>query len=111
MRITFPGAFYLVTSRGNERKAVFKSKRDRDLFEKVELVFTQDNVLARNVKMYLCQRYTGKRLKEIGLQFGIGESGVSQACRRVAQRIEKDKKLKKKIVRLEKQINLSRMKT
>ncbi len=27
LRITFPGAFYHVTSRGNERKAVFKSKR------------------------------------------------------------------------------------
>jgi hypothetical protein len=31
-----------------------------------------------------------------GLQFGIGESGVSQASRRVAQKIEKDKKLKKR---------------
>jgi len=41
--------------------------------------------------------------------FGIGESGVSQACRRVAQKTEKDKKLKKKIVRLENQINLKVM--
>ena len=49
--------------------------------------------------------------KEIGLHFGIGQSEVSQACRRVAQKTEKDKKLKKKIARLEKQINLSRMKT
>ena len=32
LRITFPGAFYHVTSRGNERKAVFKSKRDREKF-------------------------------------------------------------------------------
>jgi hypothetical protein len=71
----------------------------QDIFEEVELVFIKDKVLARNVKMYLCQRYTGKKLKEIGLHFGIGESGVSH------------KELKKKIVRLEKQINLSRMKT
>ncbi len=56
--------------------------------------------------MYLCQRYTGKKLKEIGLHFGIRESGVSQACRRVAQKSEKDKKLKKKIVRLENQMKL-----
>ena len=68
LRITFRGAFYHVTSRGNERKDVF-------------------------------------------LHFGIGEYGVSQVCRRVAQKIEKDKKLKSKIVRLEKQIKLSRMKT
>jgi chromosomal replication initiation ATPase DnaA len=82
-----------------------------DIFKEVELAFTNDKVLSRNVKMYLCQRYTGKKLKEIGLHFSIGASGVSQACRRVAHKIKKDKKLKKKIERLEKQINLSRMKT
>ncbi len=86
-------------------------KTIQEIFEKVELVFTRDKVLARTVKMYLCQRNTGKKLKEIGMHFGIGESGVSQVCRRVAQKIEEDKKLKKEIVRLEKQINLSRMKT
>ena len=32
LRIEFPGAFYHVTSRGNERKAVFKTKRDREQF-------------------------------------------------------------------------------
>jgi len=61
--------------------------------------------------MYLCQRYTGERLKDIGLHFGIGESGVSQAGRRVAQKIENDKQLKKKIAKISKKMNLSRMKT
>ncbi len=32
LRITYPGAFYHVTSRGNKRKAIFKSKRDREKF-------------------------------------------------------------------------------
>ena len=32
LRITYPGAFYHVTSRGNEQKAIFKSKRDREKF-------------------------------------------------------------------------------
>ncbi len=32
LRIQYPGAFYHVTSRGNERKSVFKSKRDREKF-------------------------------------------------------------------------------
>jgi REP element-mobilizing transposase RayT len=32
LRITFSGAFYHVTIRANERKAVFKSKRDREKF-------------------------------------------------------------------------------
>jgi len=77
----------------------------------VELVFTDDKVLARNVKMYLCRRYTGERLKDIGWHFGIGESGVSQAGRRVAQKIENDKQLKKRITKISKKMNLSRMKT
>jgi len=49
--------------------------------------------------MYHCQKYIGKILKQIGLQFGIGESGASQSCKRVAQKIEKDKQLKKMIDR------------
>jgi putative transposase len=32
LRITYPGAVYHVKSRGNERKAVFKSKGDRKKF-------------------------------------------------------------------------------
>jgi len=32
LRIEYSGAFYHVTSRGNERKAVFKSRRDREKF-------------------------------------------------------------------------------
>ena len=32
LRIEYPGAFYHVTSRGNERKAIYKSARDREKF-------------------------------------------------------------------------------
>ena len=32
LRITYPGAFYHITSRGNEQKAVFKSRKDREKF-------------------------------------------------------------------------------
>ena len=30
LRISYHGAFYHITSRGNEKKAVFKSRRDRE---------------------------------------------------------------------------------
>jgi len=43
--------------------------------------------------MFLCQRDSDEKLKDIGAYFGIGESGVSQACRRVKDKIRKDKKL------------------
>ena len=32
LRIEYPGAFYHVTSRGNEQKVVFTSQRDREKF-------------------------------------------------------------------------------
>ncbi|MDY6857454.1 MAG: transposase [Thermodesulfobacteriota bacterium] len=32
LKITYPIAFYHVTSHGNERKVIFKSKRDRQKF-------------------------------------------------------------------------------
>lgn len=32
LRIEYPGAFYHVTSRGNEKKEVFKSQKDREKF-------------------------------------------------------------------------------
>ena len=32
LRIAYPGAFYHITSQGNERKDIFKSQRDREKF-------------------------------------------------------------------------------
>ena len=32
LRISYPGAFYHITSRGNEQKAIFKSRKDREKF-------------------------------------------------------------------------------
>ncbi len=32
LRIEYPSAFYHITSRGNERKEIFKSNRDREKF-------------------------------------------------------------------------------
>jgi REP element-mobilizing transposase RayT len=32
LRITYPGAHYHITARGNEQKDIFKSRRDREKF-------------------------------------------------------------------------------
>ena len=81
----------------------------QDIFDEVESVFGAEPALGRNVKMFLCHRYTGAKLKDIGTHFGIGESGVSQASRRVNAKISNDKKLKRKISKIEKKLNMSRM--
>ena len=78
----------------------------QDIFDKVESVFGKESALGRNVKMFLSQRYTGEKLKDIGTHFGIGESGVSQASRRVNDKIRSDKKLRRKIRKVEKNLNV-----
>ena len=37
LRIEFPGAAYQVTSRGNERKAIFRDDQDRENFRPIVL--------------------------------------------------------------------------
>ena len=49
-------------------------------------------------------------LKEIGRQFDIGASGVSQTSRRIAMKISQENKLNKKIRKTENKLNLLRMK-
>ena len=82
-----------------------------DILDAVEGSLGNDAKLARSVKMYLCQKHTAEKLKVLGRHFGIGESGVSQASRRVSQWMGKDKNLRREIEKLETGIRLSRMKT
>ena len=82
-----------------------------EITEEVESVFGEDQALARGVKIYLCHKHTGKMLKEIGRQFDIGASGVSQTSRRIAMKISQENKRSKKIRKIENKLNLSRMKT
>jgi hypothetical protein len=79
------------------------------IFDEVETFFGEESALGRNVKMFLSQSYTGQKLKDIGAHFRIGESGVSQAGRRVTDIIRKDKKLKNEIDKISRKLNLSRM--
>jgi len=76
--------------------------------DEVDKAIKDDKKLSRNIKLYLTQKLTGKRLDDIGRNFGIGGSGVCQAGRRIAEQMEKDKALVKTIKRIEDK--LSRMK-
>lgn len=83
----------------------------QDVFDEVESVFGRDPALGKNVEMYLSQRYTGEKFKNIHVHFGIGESAVSQACRRIKNRIRSDKTLRRKIRKIKNRLNPPRMKT
>ena len=80
-----------------------------DIIRAAESTFATQPRLARNIALFLCHRWSGKTLKCIGKYFGVGESAVSQASRRAATIIEKDKKLKRQIQNVKSQIFLSRV--
>ena len=82
-----------------------------DIFNAVESEFGKEGAMCRNVKIYLSQRLPDEKLKDIGRRFGIGESGVSQACKRIKAKMKKDKKLAKIIAKVEDKLISSRMKT
>ena len=73
----------------------------QDIFNKVDAVFGNNCSMGRNVKMFLCQRLTGERLKDIGDYFGVGESAVSQASRRLKYKMKNDTRLEKKVEKIE----------
>lgn len=59
----------------------------------------------RRVGMYLCWRYIGDTLKEIGREYGgMSESAVSQAMRRFEAKRKEDRKLDKTLKVLEKRL-------
>lgn len=81
------------------------------VFDEVDAVFGNDPVFTRNLKIHLCHRHTGEKLKSIGNHFGISDSAVSHASKRARRQIEMNRKLKKKIKIIEKKLLSSRFKT
>lgn len=69
-------------------------------------VFKEDEKLATKVAIYLCHRYGGEKLKEIGARFGVKESAVSQSSKRFTVEQGKDKKLRDIVTDLAKRVNL-----
>lgn len=63
--------------------------------------------LVRNLKIYFYRKYSGTTLKEIGRRFGIGESAVSQVCRRLDERKAGDAVLSRTIGRIDTELKLS----
>jgi REP element-mobilizing transposase RayT len=65
-----------------------------------EEAFPENKRLARMAGIYLCWRYSGAKLKEIGELYGISESGVNRACGRFENMIDRDKDLREGLRRL-----------
>jgi REP element-mobilizing transposase RayT len=61
----------------------------------------------KQASLYLCHHYSGRKLKELGEHFTMGESGVSQASGRFRAKMEADRKLKRRMECVIKELKLS----
>jgi putative transposase len=106
---------------GIKRKYLGGRKRNRDvpavaaltrqtpqkIEEKVWLEFQDMPEHAKKAAIYLSHKFSGLSLNEIGKQFGIRESAVSQASRRFESAISENAGLRKKVKKVREELNLS----
>ena len=65
-----------------------------------------DSRMTKKMSIYLCHRFSGHSLKEIGENFGIGESAVSETSNRFAEILHADQRLAETVARLLSTLNL-----
>jgi hypothetical protein len=72
----------------------------------VSSVIGENEKLARQVGMYLCQRHSGKKLKEIGALFGVGETAIAEARRLLSRKLKEDRQLAKIVEMVSSQLKI-----
>ena len=66
-----------------------------------------DGYPTMKLSIYLCYKYSGRKLKEIGNHSGISETGATQANRPAASMISNDKRLRKKVNKIKNKLIMS----
>jgi len=79
----------------------------KEICEAVVVLAGEDKKTVTGMSIYLCHRYSGAGLKEIGAQFGISESGITRASQRFGEKIEGDKGLKSLLVKVKNELGIS----
>ncbi|MEN8263881.1 MAG: hypothetical protein ABFR82_10485 [Nitrospirota bacterium] len=107
---------------GTIRKKYVDGKRsDRDLpaiaelagsidikhvYKEVHKLSNYKSSLSKKVTIYLCHRYSGMKLKDIGKYFNIAESAVSEASSRFGIFLTRNKAVRKEVETVKKKLNL-----
>lgn len=82
-------------------KLLRKSISIEKISEEVDKKIKDEITLGRKIKIYLCRKHTGERLDDIGKRFGIGGSGACKIWRKISDKMEEDRILRKIIKDLE----------
>jgi len=80
----------------------------RSISQIVEKVASKnfEHALARKAAIYLCHRYSGEKLRNIGEYFQLSESGVTQASRRFSERQKEDGALFRQVQQIVEELGL-----
>jgi hypothetical protein len=53
-----------------------------------------------SITLYLCQHYSGEKLRDIGGHFGLGDSGVTKASFRLRKKMASDPALREMVAKI-----------
>jgi len=77
----------------------------------ISSIISKGDPFYRKLCLYISQQYRRYSLKEIGAYYGMRGSAVSQSNRRFKERISKERKLKKILGKIIRDINLLNVET
>jgi REP-associated tyrosine transposase len=71
-----------------------------EVMKEAEAVFADNEKLARQASIYLCHKYSGMKLREIGDRFNMRDTAISEASRRYIRKMETDEELRRKVEKI-----------
>lgn len=80
-----------------------------DIVKVVADLVPEEPRLARKITLYFCHRYTGMNHKMIGSHFGIGDSAVYQASKRIIEEARSNERLQGILNKVLESLNLSKV--
>jgi REP element-mobilizing transposase RayT len=77
-----------------------------EILRLVDAAFGPNKRLARQAGMYLCHRFSGMKVREIGERFTVGSSAITEASRYFSKRMEKDKGLAEVVAKIKGELKI-----
>jgi len=81
----------------------------KEIMKEAQAEFADDEKLARRAAIYLCHKYSGMRLREIGEHFDVRDTAISEASRRFARELDTDGRLRGMVERIKGKLQICRM--
>jgi putative transposase len=88
------------------RSDLYKETSLDEIMTEIEEAFGKQSESLKKVGVYFIHKYSEKKLREIGLIFGLSVSGVNSVVRRVEDKVSKDLRFGQKLREIERKLSL-----